>query len=68
MTDDDREMLIETHTLTKQVHSAVFGNGKPGLKTEMDSLKSAFATVKMMVLVGVGAITLAATVIGLVIT
>jgi len=39
------DMLIETHTLTKQVHGAVFGNGRIGLKTRMDRLEGAWCFV-----------------------
>jgi len=40
MTNDERDrMITETHTLTKQTHSAVFGNGKPGLKAEFERVK-----------------------------
>ena len=40
MDNAERDKLIfETHTLTKQTHAAVFGNGKPGLKTEFERVK-----------------------------
>lgn len=47
---DDRierilEMLAENSTLTKQVHQAMFGNGKPGLKQEFLEHKSEHARI-----------------------
>jgi len=40
MTNENRDRLItETYTLTKQTHTAVFGNGKPGLKVEFERVR-----------------------------
>lgn len=26
-----RDLLVETHTMTREIHKAVYGNGRPGL-------------------------------------
>ena len=40
MTNDERDRIInETHLLTKQTHTAMFGNGKPGLKAEFERVR-----------------------------
>ena len=47
MTQAERDqMLIETHTLTKQTHEAVFGNGRPGIKAEVERVKGGLAVIK----------------------
>ena len=36
---NDHDILVETYTLVKQVHTAVYGNGKPGLLVDVVTLK-----------------------------
>jgi hypothetical protein len=50
-------MVIENNTLTKQTHAAVFGNGKPGLKTDMERIKGACMVlfpVLSLIITGIG--------------
>ena len=42
----DDERIAKLLVLTQQVHSAMFGNGKPGLKAEFDQLKGSLAVWK----------------------
>ena len=42
ITQEDRDaMIIETHIMTTQVHGAVFGNGRQGLKTRVERAEGA---------------------------
>ncbi|MCP4493397.1 MAG: hypothetical protein GY820_39735 [Gammaproteobacteria bacterium] len=42
MTDAKRDaLIIETHTRVKDVHSAVYGNGQPGLVTRVTRVEAA---------------------------
>jgi hypothetical protein len=49
MTEKQNKMLVETHTLTTQVHEAMFGkNGTVGMKAEMDRLKGGYAMIRIL--------------------
>lgn len=37
---DDHDLLVETHTLVKEVHRAVYGNGRPGLIEDVAVLEA----------------------------
>lgn len=41
----DHDLLVETHTLVKEVHKAVYGNGQPGLVQDVAGLKVITADV-----------------------
>ena len=40
MSKEDRDMLIETHSICKSMQSALFGNGKPGLVSDVVELQT----------------------------
>jgi len=67
MTEEQNTMLIETHTMTTQVHSAVFGNGSPGLKARVERAEGAFAAVKVIVIAGFSVLGLVVTAMGIII-
>lgn len=46
--DELIKLMAENNILTKQVHTAVFGNGKPGLKTEIEQARGAMTIIKVM--------------------
>lgn len=48
---EEHDMMIENNTLLKQVHSAVFGNGQPGLKTRMERIEGGWRFLKGAMLV-----------------
>ena len=45
--DDNR--IAELLVLTKQVHAAVFGNGKDGMKAEFEKFKGALLILKWFI-------------------
>lgn len=55
-TRSDRDLLIETHTLMKEVHRQVFGNGQPGLVTRVASLEERTPSNTRARVTGVGGI------------
>ena len=36
---NDHDLLVETHTMTRAIHKAVFGNGRPGLVQDVATLQ-----------------------------